>query len=87
MPDLMDTTFNDPALQRELAQLTAALELLSPRPRLGSRFGFYGEESVPFHEAMQLMGRMQELEELEPDSLSPLEALQKLYELRAKLEQ
>ncbi|HSS93976.1 MAG TPA: DNA mismatch repair protein MutS [Candidatus Dormibacteraeota bacterium] len=27
-----------------------------------------------------------ELEELEPDSLSPLEALQKLYELRSKLE-
>ncbi len=27
-----------------------------------------------------------ELEELEPDSLSPLEALQKLYELRAKLD-
>jgi len=26
-----------------------------------------------------------ELEDLEPDSLSPLEALQKLYQLRAKL--
>ena len=26
-----------------------------------------------------------ELEQLEPDSLSPLEALQKLYQLRAKL--
>jgi hypothetical protein len=26
-----------------------------------------------------------ELEEIEPDSLSPLEALQKLYELRSKL--
>jgi len=26
-----------------------------------------------------------ELEEIEPDSLSPLEALQKLYELRARL--
>ena len=26
-----------------------------------------------------------ELEELEPDSLSPLEALQKLYELRSRL--
>jgi DNA mismatch repair protein MutS len=26
-----------------------------------------------------------ELEEIEPDSLSPLEALQKLYQLRAKL--
>ncbi len=26
-----------------------------------------------------------ELEDLEPDSLSPLEALQKLYELRARL--
>jgi hypothetical protein len=26
-----------------------------------------------------------ELEELQPDSLSPLEALQKLYELRARL--
>jgi hypothetical protein len=26
-----------------------------------------------------------ELEELEPDALSPLEALQKLYELRSRL--
>jgi hypothetical protein len=26
-----------------------------------------------------------ELEELEPDSLSPLEALQKLYELRSRV--
>jgi DNA mismatch repair protein MutS len=28
---------------------------------------------------------IRELEELEPDSLSPLEALQKLYELRSRL--
>ena len=28
---------------------------------------------------------VKELEELQPDSLSPLEALQKLYELRARL--
>ena len=28
-----------------------------------------------------------ELEEIEPDSLSPLEALQKLYELRSRLSQ
>ena len=28
-----------------------------------------------------------ELEEIEPDLLSPLEALQKLYELRARLSQ
>jgi uncharacterized protein with von Willebrand factor type A (vWA) domain len=65
LQDLMGATFNDSALQHELAQLAAALELLSPRPRLGSRYAFYGEESVPFHQAMRLMGRMQELEELE----------------------
>jgi hypothetical protein len=28
-----------------------------------------------------------ELQDIEPDSLSPLEALQKLYELRARLTQ
>jgi len=62
---LLDATFNDPELQQELAQLAGALELLSPRAHLGNRYPFFGEESLPFHEAMRLMGRMQELEELE----------------------
>ncbi len=65
LQDLLDATFNDPELQHELAQLAGALELLSPRARLGNRYAFYGEESLPFHEAMGLMARMQELEELE----------------------
>ena len=63
--ELMEAAFGDPDLQAELAQLAGALELLSPRQRLGSRYNFFGGEQLPLDEAMDLMGRLQSMEDLE----------------------
>jgi uncharacterized protein with von Willebrand factor type A (vWA) domain len=63
--ELMDAVFGDPELQAELAELGAGLEMLSPRSGLGSRYSFFGGEQLPLDEAMQLMGRLQSMEELE----------------------
>jgi uncharacterized protein with von Willebrand factor type A (vWA) domain len=63
--EMMDAAFGDPELQAELAQLGGALELLSPRQRLGNRYSFFGGEQLPLDEAMDLMGRLQSMEELE----------------------
>ena len=63
--ELMDAVFGDPELQSELAELGAGLEMLSPRGGLGSRYSFFGGEQLPLDEAMQLMGRLQSMEELE----------------------
>ncbi|HET9052356.1 MAG TPA: VWA domain-containing protein [Candidatus Dormibacteraeota bacterium] len=63
--DMMSSLFQDPELQAELSQLAGALELLSPRPRLGSRYSFMGGEELSFGEAMDVMERLQSMEELE----------------------
>jgi uncharacterized protein with von Willebrand factor type A (vWA) domain len=63
--ELMESAFGDADLQAELAQLAGALELLSPRQRLGSRYNFFGGEQLPLDEAMDLMGRLQSMEDLE----------------------
>jgi uncharacterized protein with von Willebrand factor type A (vWA) domain len=65
LSDLVDSVFGDPELQNELAELGAGLEMLSPRGGLGSRYSFFGGEQLPLDEAMQLMGRLQSMEELE----------------------
>src|SRR6266446_3703699 len=59
MQDLIASTLNDPELQDLMAELAAQLELLSPRPGLGSRYAFYGSESLPLQEALSLMERLQ----------------------------
>src|SRR3989442_14427667 len=48
-----------------MAELAAQLELLSPRSGLGSRYAFYGSESLPLQEALSLMERLQGIEDLE----------------------
>jgi len=59
------TQRSDAELQAELSQLAGALELLSPRQRLGNRYSFFGGEELPLGEAMDLMGRLQSMERLE----------------------
>src|SRR5437016_8053370 len=65
MQDLLESTLNDPELQEQMAELAAQLELMSPRPGLGSRYAFYGSESLPLQEALSLMERLQGIEDLE----------------------
>jgi uncharacterized protein with von Willebrand factor type A (vWA) domain len=65
LADLVASTFGDPELQSQLAELMGGLELLSDRRHLGSRFPFFGSEQLPLDEAMRLMDRLQSMEEVE----------------------
>src|SRR5207302_557998 len=65
MQDLLASTLNDPELQDQMAELAVHLELLSPRPGLGSRYAFYGSASLPLQEALSLMEQLQGIEDLE----------------------
>src|SRR5213082_208128 len=62
MQDLLASTLNDPELQEQMMELAAQLELLSPRPGLGSRYAFYGSESLPLQEADQMSELAAQLE-------------------------
>src|SRR5256712_11147905 len=64
MEELLASTLNDPELQEQMAELAAQLELLSPRPSLGSRYAFYGSEALPLQEALSLMERLPGIEGL-----------------------
>ena len=55
----------DEATMRELAQLAMALEQLYPMDDLHNDYPFLGEESLSLQQAMELMGHLQGLDELE----------------------
>ncbi len=63
LEDLMDGLMRDEQLQAEMAQLAANLSYMMPTE--GQRFPFSGDEPVTLSEAMQLMDRLQEMENLE----------------------
>jgi len=65
LEEMIASTFNDPELQAQLAELMGGLELLSDRRHLGQRYSFFGGEQLPFDEAMRVMDRLQSIEELE----------------------
>ncbi|HXZ99972.1 MAG TPA: VWA domain-containing protein [Candidatus Binatia bacterium] len=65
LQSVIESVFDDPELQATLADLAGTLDLLSPRSRLGSRYGFFGDEEVSLEEAMGLMDGLQSMEELE----------------------
>src|SRR5437588_2032060 len=87
MQDLIETTLNDPELQAQMAELAAQLELLSPRPGLGSRYAFYGSESLPLQEALSLMERLQGIEDLESALREGYQGRQLTPEQSAQLQQ
>jgi uncharacterized protein with von Willebrand factor type A (vWA) domain len=64
LEQMMDNLFQDPGLQRDLAELMMQLDRMFPgAPRDGFEFG--GDESITLQEAMRLMGDMEGLGELE----------------------
>jgi uncharacterized protein with von Willebrand factor type A (vWA) domain len=65
LEEMISATFADPDLQAQLAELMSGLELLSDRRHLGQRYSFFGNEQLPFDEAMGVMDRLQAIEELE----------------------
>ncbi|MDZ7670038.1 MAG: VWA domain-containing protein [Gammaproteobacteria bacterium] len=61
LAELMADRFNDPGLQSELAKLAKEMDFLNPQ---GGRYSFSGDEPIDLQGAMDLMGDMQELDEL-----------------------
>src|SRR2546423_3304510 len=87
MQELLASTLSDPELQEQMAELAAQLELLSPRQGLGSRYAFYGSESLPLQEALSLMERLQGMEELEAALREGYQGRQLSPEQSAQLQQ
>jgi len=87
MQELIAATMNDPELQEQMAELAMQLELLSPRQSMGSRYAFYGSESLPLQEAMSLMERLQSIEDLESALREGYQGQQLTPEQSAQLQQ
>ena len=54
----------DPETMSEMAQLAAAMNRLYPPDDMANRYPFMGEDSLTYDEAMELMGQMQNMDEL-----------------------
>ena len=65
LQDLLMEKVGDPALQAELSELAANLELLYPMRDLRNQYPFRGDEELDLNQAMRLMDRMQGMDELE----------------------
>ena len=55
----------DPETEREMAQLAALMERLMPMDDLRRQYPFLGDDSLTIDQAMELMGDLQGMEELE----------------------
>ncbi|HEV1998084.1 MAG TPA: VWA domain-containing protein [Candidatus Dormibacteraeota bacterium] len=65
LQDMLEAMMGDAALQEELAELSRHLGATMPRRRLGQRYSFFGEESLPFGAAMDVIGDLTHLDGLE----------------------
>ena len=65
LQDLLMDKIGDPELRDELAELAANLEFLYPQRDLRNQYPFRGDEELNLQEAMELMGRMQDMDEIE----------------------
>ncbi len=65
LQDLLMDKIGDPELQAELSELAANLEFMYPMRDLRNQYPFRGDEEIDLGEAMRLMARMQDMDELE----------------------
>src|SRR3984893_11740714 len=65
LQDIIEQTMTGPGLQDELAELSQHLAASTPRRRLGNRYPFFGEESLPFGAAMEVIGDLSNLDAME----------------------
>ena len=65
LEDLLNSDLFDNELQDELAQLASNLESLFPSEEFRNLYPFEGEEQVSWKEAMKLMEKLQNIDELE----------------------
>jgi uncharacterized protein with von Willebrand factor type A (vWA) domain len=63
--EMLEAVMSDQGLQEELAELSRHLGATMPRRRLGNRYSFFGEESLPFGAAMDVIGELTHLDGLE----------------------
>ena len=64
----MEETLNaalDPETQREMARLASLMEQLMPMAEMRRQYPFLGDDSLTLEQAMQLMGNLQGMDELE----------------------
>ena len=65
MRQILDNMLRDDRLRWDLAQLAANLERISPMRGMAGRYPFQGPEPVGMEEALRLMGRLQQLDNLD----------------------
>jgi uncharacterized protein with von Willebrand factor type A (vWA) domain len=65
LQDLLMDKIGDPELRDEMADLAANLEYLYPQRDMRNQYPFRGDEEVDLTEAMQLMERMGDMDDLE----------------------
>lgn len=65
LQQMMAGKMMDPGLQRELAELAAHLEAMSPNRRSRRSYPFRGDEDLSLSEAMELMRQLQRMDDLE----------------------
>ena len=65
LTDLMEQMLGDDRIRVDMMELAQNLEAVSPMENSRTRFPFRGDETLPFNEAMRMMGRMQQMEGLE----------------------
>jgi uncharacterized protein with von Willebrand factor type A (vWA) domain len=65
LQDLLMDKIGDPELRDEMADLASNLEFLYPQRDLRNQYPFRGDEEIDLSEAMRLMERMQNMDELE----------------------
>jgi uncharacterized protein with von Willebrand factor type A (vWA) domain len=65
LQDLMNQLMGDDRIRVDLLELAQNLEAVAPTEPRRTRFPFRGDESLPLNEAMRMMGRMQQMEDLE----------------------
>ncbi|MBF8267737.1 MAG: von Willebrand factor type [Dehalococcoidia bacterium] len=64
LQELMDSVLDQETMS-ELAQLAASMDYLYPPDDLSRQYPFMGEESLTWEQAMELMGNLQGMDELE----------------------
>ena len=65
LQDIIEQTMNDEGLQDELAELGQHLASGTQRRRLGNRYSFFGEESLPFGAAQEVIADLSHLDAME----------------------
>ena len=65
LQEAIDAVMNDPGIQQELAQLSENLGRLMPNNPYRNRYEIGGEEDLSLNEAMRLMDRLREMDEIE----------------------